>query len=229
MSSNISAINPLSYMGVRPVSPAPVTIQTRDPLTTDIRNFIISTIWVNTVAQSAYMLVANADNIAIWDLITSGVASLSTITTPDTTVVEPVANNINFLNGTGIAITGSGNDVTFNATAMPFVVTWNTITSATQTMVPNNGYFANRGAGVTFTLPVLAAKGDVFYIASISSGAWVLQQNAGQSINFGTAVTTTGGGGFLTANNIGDSVFIVCYVANTNFIVISPQGTIFAT
>jgi hypothetical protein len=226
MSSNLSAVNPLSYMGVRPVSPAPVTIQTRDPLTTDIRNFIISTIWVNTVAQSAYMLVANADNIAIWELITGGIANLSTITTPDTVVVEPTANNINFLNGTGIAITGSGSDVTFNATAMPFIVTWTVITSATHTLASNQGYFANRGGGVTFTLPATAAVGDVFFIASISSGAWSLQQNAGQSINFGTAVTTTGGGGSLTANNIGDSIFMVCYATNTNFIVISPQGTI---
>ena len=226
MSSNLSAINPLSYMGVRPVKPAPVYFKTRAPTTDDLKNFIISTIWIDTDAQNAYMMVDNSAGVATWLNLGTGSSGIQTVTTPDANVVTPVSNNINIVNGAGIAVTGSGDDITITATATPFIITWSVITAATKTIVVNEGYFANKKAGVAFTLPATAAVGDVFYVSAIDAGGWTIGQSIGQSIRLGSSVTTTGGGGSLASTAIGDSVFVVCAVANTDFVAVSGCGNI---
>lgn len=226
MSSQPNSVNPLAYIGVTPATPAPVTFQTRAPTSDDVKNFRLSTIWIDKDADTVYMLVDNSGGVATWNNLGGGAGDLSTLTMPDLTVITPVANNINFLDGAGIAITGTGDDVTIAATATPFKITWSVIATATKTIVVNEGYFANRGAGVTFTLPATAALGDIFYVSAIDAGGWTIGQSAGQSIRIGNQITTTGGGGSLASTAIGNTVCVVCSVANTGFNVISSMGNI---
>lgn len=226
MSTQPNSVNPLSYIGSTPATPAPVTFQSRAPTTDDVKNFRISTIWIDKTADSAYMLVDNSGGTATWISLGAGSGQLSTLTMPDATVISPVANNINFVDGAGIAITGSGDDITVTATITPFLIAWSVITAATKTIVVNEGYFANRGAGVAFVLPATSAVGDVFYVSGIDAGGWSITQSAGQNIRIGNQISTTGGGGSLASTAIGDSVFCVCSVANTSWVVQSSMGNI---
>ena len=196
------------------------------PTSNNYKNFREGDEWLDTTNMDWYKLSDITGTTATWTIIGGASGDLQTITTPDTTVVVPTANNINFVNGVGIDITGSGSDITFAVTAPPTFVDWSVITAATKAMVVDEGYFANAGGGVTFTFPAVAALGDVFYISSINAGGWTLAQNAGQSVRIGSSITTTGVGGSLASTAIGDSIFIVCAVANTSFVVVSSMGNI---
>lgn len=147
-----------------------------------------------------------------------------TITTPDSTVVTPVSGNINFLNGTGMNITGSGANVTF--TSGQKFVDWSVITTTPQSIVAFNGYITNLAGRVDFTLPATAAVGDIFIITTIHADGFQVNQNAGQTIQLGDVSTTTGVGGSIRSTAIGDSISVVCTVANTDFLVFSMVGNI---
>jgi len=122
-------------------------------------------------------------------------------------------SNITITNGAGsISIAASGN------------MTWTAITSATQTIVINNGYIANRGGGVAFALPATSAVGSVFSIVGLS-GIWSITQGAGQQISVGSTSTTSGATGTLTAAAASDSATFVCTVANLSWQVVGGPQT----
>jgi len=104
-------------------------------------------------------------------------------------------------------------------------VTYEEVTDATKTIVPNIKYGANKAGGVTFTLPSSCAVGKTTKIIGIQ-GNWSIAQNAGQTIYFGNTSTTTGAGGSLTATDDGDCIELVCIVADTDFRVVSSVGNI---
>lgn len=105
------------------------------------------------------------------------------------------------------------------------VITWDVVTVDTA-MTVQTGYINNSGSLITFTLPTTAIPGDTIRIIGYGAGLWQIDQNAGQSIRFGKFNTTTGTGGNLASTNQGDSIEIVCVVANTLFVVGSAQGNI---
>lgn len=102
-------------------------------------------------------------------------------------------------------------------------ITWSVVTVNTA-IVKDNGYLSN-GTGLVFTLPVTAAVGDTFEISNIGT-SFSIAQNAGQNIRLGDQVTTTGVTGSLSSATTGDSLRIVCSVANTSFQVVSSMGNI---
>jgi hypothetical protein len=120
--------------------------------------------------------------------------------------------------GETLVTDGAGNvDWAFGALA------WVEVTAATQAMAVNTAYGANRGAGVTFTLPATAVAGTVMKIVGML-GLWVLAQNAGQSVEVGMFTTTVGAGGSLTATNLGDCITLRCIVADTTWRIESMMG-----
>ena len=217
--------SPLNY----PTNSQPVLQRVSDrvpPTSSNYKNFRLGDEWLDTTASIWYKLADITGTTATWvSLGSGGAGSVNTFTTADLNVVTPVANNVDFANGAGISITGSGDTITITNTSTTGVV-WSVITAATKTIVVNEAYFANRGAGVTFTLPATAVVGDQFCISSISAGGWTIGQSAGQSIRLGSSLTTPGGGGSLASTAIGDSVCVVCAVANTDFIAINGTGNI---
>lgn len=101
-------------------------------------------------------------------------------------------------------------------------LTWNDQTGASVTMTANNGYIANNAGLVTATIPVTAALGAEFAIQGKGAGGWLMQANTGQTIHFGSAVTSTAGS--LASTNQYDSLKIVCITADTVFSVTNSVG-----
>ena len=82
--------------------------------------------------------------------------------------------------GTGISITPGAGTITITNTEVAGFF-W-TVETANTAIVKSNGYFANSASALTFTLPAVTAVGDMFQVASMNTGGWVIAQNAGQSI-----------------------------------------------
>ncbi len=141
-----------------------------------------------------------------------------------TTAGDPSAATITGSAGVTVSATsGAINIAGSGATGL----TWNSAASGTQAMTANNGYYVNNGASVVaFTLPATAAAGTLLAIAGFSAGGWTLAQNALQNIQFGDVVTTTGTGGSLASTNQGDTVNLLCVVANTSWVALDAIGNI---
>lgn len=111
-------------------------------------------------------------------------------------------------------------------------VTWNNVTTTSQSAAVNNGYITNNAALVTVTLPATAAIGDYVLIQGSGAGGWRLAQNAGQSIAWnaggvaGVDITTTGVTGHLQSTDRYDSVEVMCITANTGWVVRNAKGNL---
>lgn len=230
--------NPLRYTGPQ-ANLIPILVFHREPTTTDVKYRIgqVALIGKNPTSGTQgdlwYLANFNSSGVPQWlQLLTgAGIPGVDSITTDDgAPAVDPDGNgNINILSGTGITVTGQGpgNTVTISSTGRGLL--WEVITAATKTIVVEHGYFANRGAGVTFTLPATASVGDTFIISAINAGGWTIAQNASQTIKMGNQDTAAGVGGSLASTDDGDTVEIVCSIENTNFVVLSSMGNITVT
>lgn len=141
------------------------------------------------------------------------------------TGVAPAWNNLG--SGNGIAITNGAGTITISTSGGGLA--WTTITAGAQTIANNNGYVANNAGGVAFTLPAAATVGSTFKITGINAGGFTIAQNAGQTIFFGVASTTTGVAGMLTSNTNRDSLEAICVVANTTWNIVSAVGNLVLT
>lgn len=126
----------------------------------------------------------------------------------------------NVVAGTGI--TKTNNTLSVSASG----INWNVETGTSANLVADNGYFANNGGLVTFTLPTTASVGDTFQVCGMGAGGWAVAQNASQFIKIGSSVTSTGVGGSLASTDPGDCIKFVCRVANTEFMVTSMMGSV---
>lgn len=86
---------------------------------------------------------------------------------------------------------------------------WTDVTSATQTLVAQNGYLTDRGAGVVYTLPATASIGDEIRIVG-KLGLATITPNANQQILMGSSSGTVGVTGTAVATNVGDSIDLIC-------------------
>lgn len=146
----------------------------------------------------------------------------------DTGSATPTANAFTIAGGIGCSTSGAGDTITINASGGG--LDWNEITVVGPTaMAVNNGYVANNGALVTLTLPASAAFGDILRVAGKGAGGWLIAQNAGQTIHFGTSDTTPGAGGSLASTQQYDAVELLCITANTDFVTLSSIGNITVT
>lgn len=137
------------------------------------------------------------------------------------TGLDPVASSLTA--GAGINITTGAGTITIATTGTG--ISWNLISSSTQTISPNNGYVTNNGGGITFTLPTVSAFGSEFSIIGLL-GNWSIHQNSGQSIQIGTMTTTVGTLGTVSSTSQSDSVTFTCIVANTKWSVKGAPQTL---
>jgi len=103
---------------------------------------------------------------------------------------------------------------------------WSAVSGAAQSMTVNNNYYCQNASLTTLTLPITAAAGTTMRVAGVGSGGWRVAQNAGQSINFGNQVTTTGTGGSISSGNPYDAIELFCAVANTQWTVLTAAGNL---
>lgn len=102
-------------------------------------------------------------------------------------------------------------------------ITWVAIT-ADQTAAINTNYLCNKAGLLTLTIPTTAAVGSVIGVMNINTalGVKILSANPGQLI-LGT-VSASANTGHLDSINLGDSLFLVCVVANTTWRSYGVQG-----
>jgi hypothetical protein len=163
------------------------------------------------------------DNTGKVGVNTAGI--VATTYTTDSGNAVPAAGVLNVLSGPGMSTSGSGNTITLTNTGGG--LDWSVETAASVQMVVNHGYIANRASAITFTLPVTAAVGSIIRITGINTAlGWAVAQNAGQSIRIISVSTVVGVGGSLASTAVGDSIELVCVVADTTFNMISVMGNI---
>jgi hypothetical protein len=145
----------------------------------------------------------------------------------DSIVVGPSgAGNISIVgnNASGINVTGNAGTNTLTISGIDIAV-WSVVTSNTA-MTPGSGYITNSSSLLTMTLPVTAAVGTLIELAALGTGGWKIAQNASQLIYYGNIITTTGTGGSLSSSRQGDTVSLVCVVANTSWMALSSMGNL---
>lgn len=125
--------------------------------------------------------------------------------------------------GDGVAITNGAGSITIATEGGGLA--WVESTGAAQAMSINTAYGANRGGGVTFTLPATAVQGSVMEIVGMQ-GLWILAQGAGQTVHYVGQSSTPGAGGFWTATNARDCVTLRCTTTDTDWTVTSGVGNI---
>ncbi len=154
-------------------------------------------------------------------IATAGAASTLTINVQTSQALAAAdATKIGLCNfdSASFAVSATGFVTLANPSGMP----WTDVTGATQTLAVNNGYFTDRGGGVTYTLPATAALGDQIKIDG-KLGITTVAQNANQAIRMSGSISTTGVGGSIAGTNVGDCVTLRCSTAGASTIWIAEN------
>ena len=139
------------------------------------------------------------------------------------TGADPVVTSIS--PGTGVGISGGPGTLTISVIGGG--ISWQTTSANIANMSINNGYACiSPGGALTLGLPTTAGVGSIINVTLAGATSWQITQAAGQSIRLGSNITTVGAGGSLTSTAQGDSIEMVCVVANTGFQVLSAMGNI---
>jgi hypothetical protein len=157
--------------------------------------------------------------------VTDGGTGISTVPTDGTLLIG--STGVGYVSaslsaGSNITITPGAGSISIAAASQ--AMTWSPKTAAWNIAV-NNGYLVSGGTQWVGTLPASAAQGSLFRVAATGALGFIIAQNAGQSIVFGSLTTTPGVGGSIASTAIGDSIEIICTVANTTFLVLSSVGS----
>jgi hypothetical protein len=180
----------------------------------------VSTFNGSTVTQHSLLLGgSNSHTINNLGVATNGQLPIGS------TGADPVLATITA--GTGISVTNGTGTITISGTGGG--LTWTDVTGSTQAMAVNNGYTANSGSLITFTLPSTAAFGTVVAVVGKGTGLWKIAQNSGQTIHMLSTSTTTGTGGSLASNTQYDVVYLLCTIANTDFTAVQSMGNLTVT
>jgi len=165
-------------------------------------------------------------------LLSIGVSDsvLLTLTGDTGGAVPGTTNNINIQGARSVlTVTGIPLSSLFQIDVTGGGLAWIESPAATDaiSLIINTAYISNPGDGnqVVFLLPAVAPVGSVIAIVGKDTGGYQIAQNAGQTIFDDLAATTTGVLGTLTADNAGASITIVCITADTDFRVVSRNGT----
>ena len=168
----------------------------------------------STLTQNSTLLGGAANAIASPGVATNGQLVIgSTGLTPVLATIS-AGTGINVTNGAGtisVGVVGGG-------------TTWTDVSGVSQAIGSNNSYTANNAGLVTLTLPVAMAYGSVVEICGKGAGGWLLAQQAGQTIYYGSSTTTPGAGGSIASTGQYDSIKILCTVADTTFTVTAAVG-----
>lgn len=139
--------------------------------------------------------------------------------------VPATAGNINVVGGTGVTVVGTPGTSTLMINVSGSGKDWTAI-SAGQTLAINNGYICIGGATLSLALPAVSSIGDVIEVTVDGSTGFTITQGAGQQIRIGNTATTSGATGTLSSTQQGDSLKIVCSVANLKWNVLSEMGNL---
>jgi hypothetical protein len=103
---------------------------------------------------------------------------------------------------------------------------WSVISANQSVTGADAGYLTNAGSQVVVTLPLTSAVGDSVQLVAHSAAGWRLAQLMGQTVYVGNTSTTPGSSGYIESTDVGDSVELVCVVANTTWREVDMQGSL---
>lgn len=106
-----------------------------------------------------------------------------------------------------------------------FLKPWTVITVNT-VGVKNNGYITNAAGTTTLDLPASSDVGDVISVATIQ-GNFQVVVGGGQTVYLSGGVSSAAG--TITSTAVGDSLSLVCCVANTDWVEIASSGALNVT
>ncbi len=212
--------NEFAYEGVRAVNP-PELIKARRIPTTNDRKYAIGTLWVDTVTQASYQLVAAP---GIWVALGISSGPLNTLTGDAGGAIAPGAGNIT-LAGTAnqITTTGAGSTITFSIpatfTAPGSIEATTTLTATLGDITATDGDLVLGTAGNKINIAV-GANASVGTSAAMTAGAITIATTSvtASSIIFLTTNTIAGTPGTLSAP-------VASIVAATSFDIVSSSAT----
>jgi hypothetical protein len=175
---------------------------------------------------SSFQMYDYTESILLFQLNNSGVLQLPMITTYSALASDGSGNVTPISSSTaGYVLTSNGavSAPTFQP-ASGGGFSWSVITSNT-VLAANMGYIVNAVGQLTLTLPTTFPAGAEIRIVGYAGG-WTINQNAGQSIAWGSTSTTLGTSGHLTSTLVSDCLDIVAVNANTTFVVADSNGNI---
>jgi len=182
---------------------------------------------IGTGAAARVITIGNATG-ASGLVLTAGSAGITLSGFVEGAVITDAAGVVSSVTGTaGYVLTAnaSGTAPSFQAPASGGIL-WTDVTGTSQAAAVDKGYTANNAGLVTITLPATAAYGSIIEVAGQGAGGWLIAQNAGQLIHFGSAVSTTGVTGSIASTLQFDTIRLVCAVADTEFTVLSSVGNL---
>jgi len=134
------------------------------------------------------------------------------------------SGNINVVGSGGVTVVGNPGTNTLTISIAGSGLTWSAII-ASQTLAINNGYVCIApGGALSLALPAVSAVGSIIVVALDGATSFTITQGAGQQIRIGNTTTTAGVGGSLASTQQGDTVYMVCSVANLKWNVLSSMG-----
>lgn len=134
------------------------------------------------------------------------------------------ANTINIVGSGSINVSGNAGTNTLTITSSG-TSKWLLI-STSQVLVSDTGYICTGGGALSLALPAVSSLGDVIEITLDGSTSWTLTQAAGQQVRFGDLQTTLGAGGSIMTTEEGDTIRMVCQIANTKWNILSSVGNL---
>ena len=149
----------------------------------------------------------------------SSVPALSTtlpigLTIPNATITNSTAALASGqVAATPVSSTDIANKAYVDAQVSPFEK-WLAAASTPITAAVNTGYYVTNAGTVTFTLPAIAPAGSVVAIVGTGAGGWILQPNAGQTIQIINAAVSVS----VASAEQFDCIEVLCTVANTTWV-----------
>ena len=155
----------------------------------------------------------------------ASIGAVTSITGNSGGAVTPTAGNINLLGSGALTVTGNPGTSTLTISISGGGSSWSVI-GANQALVVNNGYICTTGGALSLSLPATSAVGSIIEVTLDGSTSFAITQAASQQIRLGNLQTTAGVGGSLTTTAQGDTLRMVCSVANLKWNVLSSMGNL---
>ncbi len=190
------------YLGVRAILPPDLQTATRAPTSTD-KSYVKGTLWLDTVADSAYMWPGSGN----WISLGSGTTgAIVTLTGNSGGAISPVGGNIDILGGAGVTVTGTAGTLTISLTGGGVAIDSFVPDAGTNPVVPSAlGIVTMAGTAsqitttgglnsLTFSIPAaFIAPGSIVATTTVASTT---------TMTAGTGLTATTGNITASAGNL---------------------------
>ncbi len=237
--TGVSPKSPNKYLGPSVYQVLCVT-RNRNPTSADViqpetgRLYPFSTLWIvgknptTGLQGDVWCLGKIVANVAYWVMLSGSTGPLINIAVPNG--ISPITPNgagtITLTSNNGTILINGTSANSFDLSSIDGGFVWNNVTTTSATMVAENGYEANNAGLVTLTMPSIASStfGDTIKVSGFGAGGWLIQCLSGQSINYGSSSTSSGGS--LASTNQFDAVEIFCSSTTSQWCVRNSEGNL---